>query len=163
MNTRGFTTVEPIIRWLGVALATLLSCPLHGCTNVSGGAVELSWHLQDVDGTALGCDTTRDLSTPTSRRVEVIVDSMRLWWQVGTDRRSVDFPCAANHGVTQFEVPTGEALLWIEPQITPTCLGGTPVTPPFIAPAPIARTITDGNVVELHAVVVEIDVDAACP
>jgi hypothetical protein len=163
VNTRGFTTVEPIIRWLGVALATLLSCPLHGCTKVSGGAVELSWYLQDTDGTTLGCDTTRDVSDTPKRQWTVHVESMRLWWQVDTDRSSVDFPCKASHDVTQFEVPTGDALLWIEPQITTTCLGGTPVVPaPFIAPAPIARTITDGNVVELHAVVVEIDVNGAC-
>src|SRR5438105_4965563 len=60
VNRRGLASVEPISRCLGVALATLLSCPLHGCTNVSGGAVELSWHLEDATGGGLDCHPVND-------------------------------------------------------------------------------------------------------
>lgn len=151
MNTRGSRQVEPIIRWLGVALATLLSCPLHGCTNVSGGAIELTWHLEDLDGSSRECVSSDPTKEP--------IDKIRLWWQVDTERTSEDFDCSKYHGVTSFVVPRGQALVWVEPE----CLGGTPVNASaFMAPAPIARTINVGDVVELHAVVITIDANTAC-
>jgi hypothetical protein len=144
VNTRAFREVEPIIRRLGVALATLSLCSLHACTNVTGGAVELSWHLQTFDGGPASCGA---------------IESVTLWWQVETDRGSIAFACSAFHGATSFDVPAGSALLWVEPQ----CPGGTPVkASAFIAPAPIERTISVGDVVELHAVVIEVNPDAAC-
>lgn len=152
MNTRASREVEPIIRWLGVALATLLSCPLHGCTDVSGGAIELSWHLENFDG------SSRPECAPSNTAVAPI-GFVKLWWQVDTGRSSLEIQCSRFHGVTSFDVPEGQALVWVEPE----CLDGTPVKPSaFMAPAPIARTITVGDVVELHAVVIAIDADTAC-
>lgn len=140
--------VEALGRCAGVALATLLSCSLHGCSQVGGGAVELSWSLQDYDGAPLHCV-----------QGALTIDTIRLWWQVDAARGSTDFACAKYHGVTAFEVPAGDALLWVEPQ----CLGGTPVVPAaFMAPAPLERTIGIGDVVELHAVEIEIDTKTAC-
>jgi hypothetical protein len=151
VNTRAFHEVEPIIHRLGVALATL--CLLHACTNVTGGAVELSWHLQAFDSPNLDCTFRNDAG------VERAIDSIRVWWQSDTDRASIDFPCTKFHGVTSFDIPPPSALLWVEP----TCPGGTPVNASaFIAPAPIERTIAVGDVVELHAVVIEIDRNNAC-
>ena len=123
-----------------------MSMMLHGCTTVTGGAVELSWKLENMDGSSFKfCGTT--------------IDRIRLSWQVGSDTGSTDFPCGDNHGVTAFDVPAGDALLSIEPQ----CAGGTPVNPAgFIAPAPLERTIAVDDVVELHAVVISIDNDTVC-
>src|SRR5690349_24917520 len=55
MNTPARRLVEALGRCAGVALATLLSCSLHGCSQVSGGAVELAWSFQDYDGAPLHC------------------------------------------------------------------------------------------------------------
>ncbi len=148
VNSARRSTVEPDHQRPGVALATLLmSFALHGCASVTGGAVELSWNLETLDGSNIDdCDSMR-------------IGRMRLWWQVDGMRDSRDYDCSANHAVTKFEVPEGDALLWVEPQ----CANGSPVAAAdYIAPPPLARTINLGDVVELHAVVIEIDVPHAC-
>src|SRR4051812_13625749 len=55
VNTPRRRVVEALGRCAGVALATLLSCSFLGCSQVSGGAVELSWSLFDYDGNKIGC------------------------------------------------------------------------------------------------------------
>jgi hypothetical protein len=123
-----------------------MSMMLHGCTEVTGGAVELSWHLENIDGSPFGgCPDT--------------IDQIRLSWQVNGVTGSTDFACTANHGVTAFDVPAGDALLSVEP----LCANGAATrTSAFIAPAPIARTIVVDDVVELHAVVLQIDQFSVC-
>ncbi len=127
-----------------VALATLLlSCGLHGCINVSGGAVELSWSLEDLDGVLVpqGCPDE--------------VENIRLWWQTEEGLNGTSFLCTNNRGVTSFEVPSGEALLWVAPE----CAGGiAPAPATYVSPPPILRTIAVGDVVELHAVVLQLAV-----
>jgi len=124
-----------------------MSMMLHGCTKITGGAVELSWNLENMDGSRFsGCPK--------------VIDRIRLAWQVGTDTGSTDFACGDNHGVTAFDVPAGDAVLSIEPQ----CAGGTPVNAAaFVAPAPLERTISVDDVVELHAIVIQIDQSCVCP
>lgn len=137
----------------GVVLAALLSCVLHGCTNVTGGAVELSWNLETFDGGSIH-DCLHDSNTGVDR-----ITGITLWWQVNLTRDSHEFECRKNHGLTSFEVPTGQALLWVEPQ----CAPGTAVCPKdYIAPAPLERTIAIGEVVELHAVEIELNAGLAC-
>jgi hypothetical protein len=123
-----------------------MSMTLHGCTEVTGGAVELSWNLETLDGKPfLGCPDT--------------IDRIRLSWVVNGITGSTDFPCGRNSGVTAFDVPPGDALLSVEPQ----CASGTPVNESaVVAPAPIARTISVDDVVELHAVVLQIDEANVC-
>ena len=145
--------VERRCQRTGVVLAALLSCVLHGCTNVTGGAVELSWDLETVTGSPVH-DCLHDSASGTDR-----ITTMRLWWQVNLTRDSHEFDCRDNHGVTGFDVPPGQALLWVEPQ----CAPGTPVCPQdYIAPAPLERTITLGDVVELHAVEIEVNAGLVC-
>jgi hypothetical protein len=152
VNTSGRRAVEALGRCAGVALATLLSCSLQGCTQVSGGAVELSWSLFDYDGNKIGCVQNAGSRTLT-------IDKIRLWWQVDAQRNSTDWDCTKYHGVTAFDIPAGDALLWVEPQ----CPSGTPVVPAsFMAPAPLQRTIAVGDVVELHAVEIDVDTSSAC-
>ena len=147
LNTPPAMSVEAINRRgprAAVALATLLlSCGLHGCTNVSGGAVELSWSLEDLDGVHLECPRE--------------VTRMRLWWQTDEGLNGTSWPCTDNRGVTSFEVPRGDALLWVAPE----CAGGiAPAAQTFVSPPPILRTIAIGDVVELHAVVLQLVVQS---
>ncbi|MCE9580585.1 MAG: hypothetical protein K8W52_46120 [Deltaproteobacteria bacterium] len=127
-----------------MALATLLlSCGLHGCTNVTGGAVELSWSLEDLDGVHIPCPDA--------------VTKIRLSWQTDEGLNSASFQCTNNRGVTAFGVPSGQALLWVSPE----CTDGTePAPATFVAPPPILRTIAVGDVVELHAVVLQLVVQS---
>lgn len=127
-----------------MALATLLlSCGLHGCTNVTGGAVELSWSLEDLDGVHIGCPTS--------------VGDIALTWQTADGLGSSAWACDANRGVTNFVVPVGEALL----SVAPRCASGAaPAASTFIAPPPVLRTFAEGDVVELHAVVLQLAVQS---
>jgi hypothetical protein len=140
MNRRGRGVVERTVRRLTVALATLLLCGAHGCTNVTGGAVELSWSLHGTDGKPVEC-------------VDAGVGRIRLIWQVGSTERFDAWPCTDNRAVTGFEIPEGDALL----SVAPECVSGQPADLDFYqAPAPVARTVTEGDVVELHAIVVQL-------
>jgi hypothetical protein len=127
-----------------VALATLLSCGLHGCTNVSGGAVELSWSLEDADGTHLDCPAE--------------VARIRLWWQGDQGLHGSSWPCKDNRGVTGFEIPTGANQLWVTPECPDS---STPSAATFVSPPPIVRTFAEGDVVELHAIVMQLVVPSA--
>lgn len=136
-----------------VALSTLACLPVHaGCEPVDGGAVEVSWDLRRTDGGDVGaCD-------------EANVNEIQLWWDVDGRRRSVAFPCDDARGVTVFDLPPGEATLWLRP----VCAGGIPLRDDsFRAPAPIVRTITEGEVVTLVTQVIEVKLtgctaDAPC-
>jgi hypothetical protein len=147
MNTSRTGVVESRTR-RGVALATLLmSLSLHGCTSVDHGAVELSWTLIDFNGQEQKSCTN------------IGVESIRVAWDVDGQQGFRDFACNAGHAVTEFEVPQGQSFLHVEPR----CASGAAIKPEHVvAPAPIERTIIAGDVVELHAVVIEIDSEA-CP
>jgi hypothetical protein len=153
MNSRRPSAVEAMNRRASVALAPLLmSLALHGCTRAEdSGAVELSWNLIDADGGPTKCGD-HDLT------------HMRLWWDVSTVDGVVEgcaeFKCDPSHGVTEFKVPKGSALLRVEPR----CRQGDALPiDGYIAPAPIQRMIIGGDVVELHAVVIQIVRGALCP
>lgn len=151
-------TTTPVHRAAAtVALSTLAWLPVHaGCDPVDGGAVEVSWDLRTTRGGDTDCDRAG-------------VTAIRLWWEVkrtlpdgGTrvTRRFDEFPCGNARGVTVFDLPPGEAALWLRP----VCAGG--VEPPestFRAPAPIVRMITVGEVVTLVTQVIEVKVTDCTP
>jgi len=115
-------------------------CGTYGCTNVTGGAVELSWSLHGTDGKPVDCGVAG-------------VGRIRLEWQVGTVQRFDAWPCDDSRAVTGFDLPAGDALLWVVPE----CVSGQPADASFYqSPAPVARTITEGDVVELHAIVIQL-------
>jgi hypothetical protein len=149
--------VEGLGRIAAVAAATLLSCGLHGCTDVTGGAVELSWHLETIDG-----DTISGCAWTTADDQREAIESIRLTWtpvDASTPPGWRDFTCSHPHGVTSFDVPTGAVLLSVEP----LCVGGTGVKAElFTAPPPIERDVRRGDVVELHAVIIQVDTNTAC-
>jgi hypothetical protein len=132
-----------------MALVTGLCLLVHGCEDVNGGAVELSWKLRPassaLDDKFVDCDPERP---GTNRVVE-----MRLDWEVreGTSvwTGAREWECDDNHGVTGFEVPAGNALL----TVTPLCAGGVPaVSASYIAPAAEQRRVIAGDTVSLGAV-----------
>jgi hypothetical protein len=143
-----------------VALATLVSLGVHGCTDVKGGAVELSWKLRAAAGAAdvfVACSPTGVLTDSAGTILEDgHLTKIRLEWQA-TATGSLDFDCAASHGVTTFIVPPGDTLL----AVRPVCEGGVepdPASGTFVAPAPEQRTVIAGDTVSLGAVEIVVQV-----
>jgi hypothetical protein len=118
------------------------------CDDVTGGAVELSWRFRPEPGYIpddpadpfVDCDSEQPYTSPIAR--------MRLDWDVAGAGSSASWDCSAGNGVTRFDVPAGEALL----TVTPECGSGDADPTTYIAPAPIERSVTVGDVVSLGAV-----------
>jgi hypothetical protein len=131
-----------------VAIATLCLA-VHGCDDVSGGAVELSWKLRPASSSLadkfVDCDSGLDGTRP--------VTGIRLHWQVDEPDGSASggsqaWRCEYNHGVTGFDLPEGMANLWV----TPDCAPDEPAAPEtYIAPASVQRRVIRGNTVSLGA------------
>ncbi len=132
-------------------VAALACLSVHGaCTDVEGGAVEVSWDLRRVDGTDTDCESAR-------------VGQVALRWDVeGVRGRSPKFPCEDARGVTVFNVDPGRVSLSLQLFCDdgPMADAGS-----YQAPAPIVRTITEGEVITLVTQILEVnfsDDDAAC-
>ncbi|MBV8759199.1 MAG: hypothetical protein JO257_18065 [Deltaproteobacteria bacterium] len=138
-------------------IATVLYLVVHAaCTDVTGGAVELSWRLRPGSGTSttqplINCDTGFPGTGP--------VTGVLLSWNVEGKLGSVTFNCDANHGVTRFVVPPGTALL----SVSPVCASGPAAPDTYIAPAPEQRTVNVGDTVSLGAVELVLQVTACSP
>jgi hypothetical protein len=137
-----------------VVAATLLWMSVHACTDVNGGAIELSWKLRPSNGLPCGSESCCDESR---------VQQIALHWDVvdgagATVSGGESWSCSENRAVTRFEVPSGEATLWV----VPVCGGGDAPPERFEAPAPLVRTVTDGAVMSLPAFVIEYEADI-CP
>jgi hypothetical protein len=117
---------------------------VHGCSEVTGGAVELSWKLRPASSSDpdkfVDCDSGKDGTRP--------VTAIRLDWQVGEEANYDEWPCTDNSGVTRFDLPDGMALL----SVTPRCAEGAAAPDTYIAPAPERRTVILGDTVSLGAV-----------
>ena len=130
------------------ALATVLCLAVHGgCVAVDGGAVELSWKLRPASSSLpdkfVGCES----GEPGTGAVTEI----QLDWEIedGSGRvGSQAWRCSDNHGVTGFDLPEGDALLFI----TPRCEGGPANPATYTAPAAQQRNVIPGDTVSLGAV-----------
>jgi hypothetical protein len=122
---------------------------VHGCTDVDGGAVELSWKLRPTDNTSCGDDETCCEASSVGR--------MRLTWDVGGQIGFDSWPCEDNRAVTGFSIPAGEAILFVAPECT-SGLAATEDT--YESPAPLVRDVAVGDVVSLNAVVVQVQIGA---
>ena len=142
MNTAGRYAVEAPTTTARVVLATLVCLGVHGCDDVSGSAVELSWILRPP--------TTTDAASCAQTRIR----QMRLLWDVAGDAGSQAWPCTDTRAVTDFDLPAGEATLWVVPE----CDGGPAAEDTYEAPAPVVRTLAVGEVVSLDAVVVQVQI-----
>ncbi len=115
------------------------------CTQVDGGAVELSWKLRPASSSLpdkfLDCDSRKADTGPVTR--------IRLDWEVVGRRSGIaSWRCDDNHGVTGFDLPEGEALL----SVTPECAEGPASPATYTAPAPEQRHVILGDTVSLGAV-----------
>ena len=118
---------------------TLSACPMvHACTEVSGGAVEISWNLRNVDGSGVSCGFA-DIAT-----INLIIDD-----DFGPG--FVPFPCGDERGVTRFDLAPGRAELSLAPGCENTV---DPIA--YRAPPPIVRTITEGEVITLDTQLIEV-------
>jgi hypothetical protein len=124
---------------LSLAL-TAFSCAAR---DGSGGSVELSWKLRDSRGRLeVSCQAAN-------------VDLIRLDWNVDGELGTSTWPCDDNHAITRFTVPSGEASL----TISPDCPTGPANPSSYTAPAPLVRSVKEGQVVELGAVVLVLQLD----
>lgn len=172
MNSAFFAAVKGSAgRWLGrlaKGAAAVLALGGGACVDVDGGAIELSWTLRTFDGDVI--DSDREEACERAR-----IDAIRICWrpddaQVDAgqgalsacdEARSRAFDCAADRGVTRFQVEPGRNAIWIEP----VCEGGeVPGEGTYDVPAPIVREVADGEVVALRTLlVVATDGDRNCP
>jgi hypothetical protein len=132
-----------------VALALCLA--VHGCADVNGGAVELSWKLRATTGadqTFLDCS----VAVPGARPVAFI----RLDWDVEGVRGFRQWRCEDDHGVPKFELPEGRALL----RVSPVCADKEASTDTYIAPAPEQRSVIAGDTVSLGGVELLLEVSS---
>jgi hypothetical protein len=120
------------------------------CVEVEGGAVELAWTLRTPDGSArVAC-------------AEAQIAEIRVCWQPVEGEPAVDWPacsperqrafsCAAERGVSRFEIAPGRTQFWIEP----VCEDGAVAAPEtYVVPRPIAREVQDGKVSTLDALLI---------
>jgi hypothetical protein len=118
---------------------------------VDGGAVELSWKLRAVTGSAetfLDCTVGLTGTGP--------VTAIRLDWDVEGVTGFRQWPCDDDHGVTKFELPEGQALL----SVSPVCASGPALAGTYIAPAPEKRNVIAGNTVSLRGVELLLEVSS---
>ena len=130
--------------WL---VAVVISSSWLGCVQIDGGAIELSWALRDFDGDSAEC-------------IDMRIDVVTLCWRdafIGGPLEcdpgsSRDFVCEVEQGATAFEVQTGDQSLWIEVSCSNTSARAERST--YDVPAPIVRTITDGDIITLNSLLV---------
>jgi hypothetical protein len=136
-------------RMTRMAIATALCLLVHGCDDVRGGAVELSWKLRPASSN----ETDKFVECGDAR-----VTSIRLEWNVEGTLGFQQFDCDDEYGVTKFDLPAGTALLTVAPgcgELGELALGGT-----YIAPPPEQRSVIVGDIVSLGAVELVVRVDS---
>ncbi len=129
-----------------------LLCAGAACTDVDGGAAELSWKLRPASSALedkfVDCDSRKDGAGA--------VKKIRLDWSVAVEVNgqieqqvaSEEWPCNDSHGVTGFVLPEGSALF----SIVPVCDLGDADKASYIAPAVEQRRVIVGDTVSLGAV-----------
>ncbi len=153
------------VAWLIRVAAAIVCLNVHGCTSVHGGAVELSWKLRAASGAQdnfVNCDASGALTDSMGRPYlnTGAITAIRLHWDIDGMESFADFQCSANHGVTGFQLPPGEAFLWVSP-VCATGDAADRMPPAFSAPAPVQRTVISGNTISLGAVELVLEV-ASC-
>lgn len=125
---------------LGVAGALIAVWSMTGCVDVNGGAVELSWTIQDSRGERRGCD-------------DGPLDVVRLHGlgPEGATWVSDDASCAAHRLASRFQIEPGRWTFALE-----TVCASTGQVADVQVPDPIARDIVNGQVAQLNALLIVI-------
>lgn len=132
-------------------VALLMCLAVHGCADVNGGAVELSWKLRATSGSA---ETFLDCAVGLPGTGQVT--EIRLDWDVDGVAASRSWSCDDDHGVTGFELPEGQALL----SVSPVCASGLAAPSTYTAPAPEQRKVIVGNTISLGGVELLLEVSS---
>lgn len=144
MNRRAIGRVGD---WIRRAFA-LMVITCSSCVQIDGGAVELSWAVFDFGGDGQSC-------------VAAGISEVNLCWQasdglssgfVCESGSSHSFECETEQGSTAFEVPPGPTSLWIE--VTCGATAQRAIEGTYQVPAPIVRTVRDGEIVSLNSLLI---------
>ena len=160
MNTHSQRDVSRPIEGSGctvrfVCTTLLLSALLGGCVAIEGGAVEFTWSLRTFEGKPIDVD---------EGCAESEVGAIRLCWSgIGEGDclpgQFRDFACSGQTGTTLFEIPEGPTRF----RILPICDDEIPAEQQtFEVPADIVRTVRNGQVVTLDALLVVISDPESC-
>ena len=141
------------------AVVFALCLAVHGCADVDGGAVELSWKLRATTGSTETFLSCAIMLEPTNQQVQVA--EIQLEWIVNTEQGMREglrsWPCDDDHGVTKFELPEGVAQL----HVSPICTNGmVALANTFRAPAPEQRKVIVGNTISLGGVELLLEVSS---
>jgi hypothetical protein len=149
-----------------------------GCKSVNGGAVDLSWRLKpqagfsessQISDSFVDCNQQGKLSDSMGNPIlgtgVVQLTAIRLYWQVGDLSGQLDastpyedFQCSTENGVTSFEIPPGNALLYVAPVCDSGSGSAEADSCTYTAPAPVERTMVAGQTVQLGALEIVLDV-----
>ncbi|MEJ7598968.1 MAG: hypothetical protein WKG01_13755 [Kofleriaceae bacterium] len=132
-------------------VATALCLSVHGCADVDGGAVELSWKLRPTSSS----DEDKFVACVSGKAGTGAVTYIRLDWEVGGVADSVAWSCSDNHGVTKFDLPAGMARLTVHPECGDHALAD-PAS--YTSPAVEQRRVSPGDTVSLGAVELVVNV-----
>ena len=145
-----------------LAVLSLSTTCLTGCVAIDGGAAELSWTVRSPEGESSSCDLRGADDEPDIAEVRICWEALEddgSEFDLRCDRdNSRSFECTVEHGVTGFEIAPGRTALWIEPLCEDS--GSLPPPDRYEVPAPIVRTIEDGQVAILNALLIVAAADA---
>lgn len=132
MNRLERTLVPGLVSSAGLVLGA-------ACVDVNGGAVELSWTIQDTQGERRDCG-------------DGPLGVIRLQGQGpgGVMWISDDVDCEKNRLATSFQIDPGRWTFWLDPRCTSGMAADVNV------PDPITRDIVDGQVAQLNALLIVI-------
>ncbi|WP_152629414.1 hypothetical protein [Haliangium ochraceum] len=141
------------LRGLALALGLVLLA-LGGCVEVGGGAAEFSWTLRNFAGDrALSCEGVGMSWVQLNWRTVAEGDPNPALEAEGSKR----FPCADDRGITEFIIPSGRKMLWVEP----LCQDGEAFTR-YEVPPPVVRNVADGAVLTLDSLLIVVDPACTC-
>jgi len=123
---------------------------LAGCPQIDGGAVEVAWIVRRSDNNAGACDhgwLSEQYHIDRIRLRVVPEGDPNLDLCDGVDRLSVcEFTCEDGGGATAFDIPPGTYFF----DLVPLTADGSTIPASVVAlPAPLRRTIVEGDITDL--------------
>jgi hypothetical protein len=143
-----------------VALALFLEGVAGSCVQINGGAVEVSWVVH-ANGRAITDCTCSDPEIA-SVRIDIVGHGGAIDKTTPcAGQPQCVFPCQRQTGATQFNIPEthGDELYAIS--VVAVDKYGADL-PQVTTPAPILRTVVNGQPTEVEAFLLEADCAAAC-
>src|SRR5215468_7221869 len=112
--------VDNTVMSVGQFMLALGSSMVVACSTVDGGAAELSWKLRPASSPLtdkfVDCDSTV-VDDVTMTMFTLSVKKIRLDWSTaGVMGPGEEWSCSDSQGVTGFELPPGDTLLWVTPE-----------------------------------------------